>query len=80
MKRDTLSKLTHLALVPFILALLIARTAALAGTPTASPEAKVRRLVFVSAGFTEGNRFWTISRPFHLQFDPFLETLLDVDP
>jgi ABC-type transport system substrate-binding protein len=36
--------------------------------------------VFVSAGFTESNRFWTIARPFHLQFDPFLETLLDVDP
>jgi peptide/nickel transport system substrate-binding protein len=50
-----------------------------AATATAG-EPKVRRLVFVSAGFTEGNRFWTISRPFHLQFDPFLETLLDVDP
>jgi peptide/nickel transport system substrate-binding protein len=80
MKRDTLSKLTHLALVPLILALSVAWTAALAGTPAALPEARVRRLIFVSAGFTEGNRFWTISRPFHLQFDPFLETLLDVDP
>lgn len=43
-------------------------------------EAAVRRLVFVSAGFNESNRFWIIDRPAHLQFDPFLETLLDVDP
>ena len=33
-----------------------------------------------SAGFTESNRFWTIARPEHLQYDPFMETLLDVDP
>jgi ABC-type transport system substrate-binding protein len=43
-------------------------------------EAKVERVVFGSAGFTESNRFWTIARPEHLQFDPCLETLLDVDP
>src|SRR5712691_1549199 len=43
-------------------------------------EAQVRRLVFASAGFNESNRFWTINRPSHLQYDPFLETLLDVDP
>jgi len=42
--------------------------------------AQVRRLIFVSAGFSESNRFWIIDRPAHLQFDPFLETLLDVDP
>lgn len=42
--------------------------------------AQVSRLVFVSAGFHESNRFWTIDRPGHLQYDPFLETLLDVDP
>ena len=40
----------------------------------------VQRVVFGSAGFTESNRFWTIARPEHLQYDPFLETLLDVDP
>jgi hypothetical protein len=39
-------------------------------------EAQVRRLVFASAGFNESNRFWTINRPSHLQYDPFLETLL----
>ena len=42
--------------------------------------AKVQRVVFGSAGFTESNRFWTVARPEHLQYDPFLETLLDVDP
>jgi ABC-type transport system substrate-binding protein len=43
-------------------------------------DARVERVVFGSAGFTESNRFWTIARPEHLQYDPFLETLLDVDP
>lgn len=52
----------------------------LGAAPTASAQAPVKRLVFVSAGFSESNRFWTIDRPAHLQFDPFLETLLDVDP
>jgi len=40
----------------------------------------VQHLIFASAGFHEGNRFWTIAKPDHLQFDPFLETLLEVDP
>jgi ABC-type transport system substrate-binding protein len=52
----------------------------LAAASATAAEPKVRRLIFVSAGFTESNRFWTVSRPFHLQFDPFLETLLDLDP
>src|SRR5262245_34868670 len=43
-------------------------------------EAQVRRLVLASAGLNESNRFWTIPRPSHLQYDPFLETLLDIDP
>jgi peptide/nickel transport system substrate-binding protein len=38
------------------------------------------RLVFVSAGFDESNRTWDVSKPDHVQFDPFLETLLEVDP
>src|SRR5687767_4386021 len=49
-------------------------------TPASAGEATAQRVVFGSAGFTESNRFWTIARPEHLQFDPFLETLLDVDP
>ena len=43
-------------------------------------EAKVQKLVFASAGFEDSNRFWMVARPDHLQFDPFLETLLEVDP
>jgi peptide/nickel transport system substrate-binding protein len=42
--------------------------------------ASVKRLIFASAGFHESNRFWTISRPDHLQFEPFWETLLGLDP
>jgi peptide/nickel transport system substrate-binding protein len=53
--------------------------AALVSVPAASAAA-VERLIFASAGFSESNRFWTVARPDLLQFDPFLETLLDVDP
>jgi ABC-type transport system substrate-binding protein len=68
--------------MPVLLVLLVACAASLATTPTpaAAADAKVQRVVFGSAGFTESNRFWTIARPEHLQYDPFLETLLDVDP
>ena len=52
----------------------------LRGSICTAGEPKVQRLIFVSAGFNESNRFWTITRPHHLQFDPFLETLLDLDP
>ena len=31
-------------------------------------------------GFDETNRFWIVSRPNQLQNDPYLETLLDLDP
>ncbi|MGE3541299.1 MAG: ABC transporter substrate-binding protein [Candidatus Tectimicrobiota bacterium] len=48
-------------------------------TPTAA-QSRTQRLVFASAGFTESQRFWTIARPEHLQYDPCLETLLDVEP
>src|SRR5688500_13882743 len=48
-----------------------------AGPAAAQPSQK---LVFASAGFEDTNRFWMVSRPDHLQFDPFLETLLEVDP
>src|SRR5262245_47351376 len=70
MQRSTLVQLT------VVLAL-----AALLGLAVVLPsEAQVRRLVFASAGLNESNRFWTIPRPSHLQYDPFLETLLDLDP
>ena len=58
----------------------IALTALLVLAAVLPSEAQVRRLVFASAGLNESNRFWTIPRPSHLQYDPFLETLLDVDP
>jgi peptide/nickel transport system substrate-binding protein len=82
MKGDMLSRLTWPALVPLWLGLMVAVGFLPLATPTpaSAGEPKVQRLVFGSAGFTEGNRFWTIVRPEHLQFDPFLETLLDIDP
>ena len=48
--------------------------------PATVTAAQVDRVVFGSAGFIETNRFWTVSRPDLLQYDPFLETLLDIDP
>src|SRR5918994_1985522 len=82
MKRDKMSKLTW----PLVVFLLLGLALIVGGVlpprlPSAwAGEAKVQRVIFGSAGFTEGNRFWTIVRPEHLQFDPFLETLLDIDP
>jgi ABC-type transport system substrate-binding protein len=68
--------------VPSVLALLVVLVSALVAIPSPglAQEAKVQRVVFGSAGFTESNRFWTIARPEYLQYDPFLETLLDIDP
>jgi ABC-type transport system substrate-binding protein len=65
-----------------VLALLVVLVSALVAIPSPglAQEAKVQRVVFGSAGFTESNRFWTIARPEYLQYDPFLETLLDIDP
>jgi peptide/nickel transport system substrate-binding protein len=62
--------------------LLLAGAAVVAMAPADgwAQAARAERLIFASAGFHESNRFWTISRPDHLQFDPFLETLLEVDP
>ena len=70
MQRSTLVQLT----VGIALAVLMVLAVVLPS------EAQVRRLIFASAGTNESNRFWIIGRPQHLQYDPFLETLLDVDP
>lgn len=78
MQDNMTPKLTWPTLISLALTLLMMLAAGLGTTPTA--EAQVKRLIFASAGFDEGNRFWTISRPDHLQYDPFLETLIDIDP
>src|SRR5436190_11194897 len=58
----------------------VALAVCLASAPTPAAAQKVDKLVFASAGFEDTNRFWMVARPDHLQFDPFLETLLEVDP
>ena len=65
-----------------LLVTLLALVLVLAVGPSASPvdAQKVQKLVFASAGFEDTNRFWMVARPDHLQYDPFLETLLEVDP
>jgi ABC-type transport system substrate-binding protein len=82
MRRSTLRKPVLSVCVLSVLALLmgLAPILMVMPTPALAQEAKAQRVIFGSAGFTESNRFWTIARPEHLQYDPFLETLLDVDP
>src|SRR5262245_6411366 len=64
-----------------VVTIAVALVLCLASMPApAAAQAKVDKLVFASAGFEDTNRFWMISRPDHLQYDPFLETLLEVDP
>ena len=60
--------------------LMVLVTLAMITPQTLAGEAQVQRLIFASAGADESNRFWTISRPHQLQNDPYLETLLDLDP
>jgi peptide/nickel transport system substrate-binding protein len=60
--------------------LLMATIAAIGSVPMPAAAAQVKRLTFASAGFHESNRFWTIARPDHLQFEPFWETLVGIDP
>ncbi|MGH2393473.1 MAG: ABC transporter substrate-binding protein, partial [Candidatus Limnocylindria bacterium] len=69
-------------LLPLVVTLLVL-LGLISGTtpaPGSAQEAKTRKLVFASAGFEDSNRFWMVARPDHLQYDPFLETLLEVDP
>src|SRR5687768_4969958 len=82
MRGNALSWFPSLRLVPLVLGLLVALASIPGTTPTigSAQEAKGQRLVFASAGFDESNRFWVVARPDHLQYDPFLETLLEVDP
>ena len=81
MKCSTLRKPMLSVCVPSVLVLLVVLAFVLVAMPTpVAAQAKDQRVIFGSAGFTESNRFWTVARPEHLQYDPFLETLLDVDP
>jgi ABC-type transport system substrate-binding protein len=79
MKRDSMPKLPMVVSLALGLALTIGGLLPAISTPASAGEAKIQRVIFGSAGFTESNRFWTIARPEHLQYDPFLETLLEVD-
>src|SRR4029453_5050362 len=78
-KRRYAMRPRFVSLVP---GLLVALALTLVTTPTAglAQATKTDRLGFASAGFSESNRYWMVSRPDHLQYDPFLETLLEVDP
>lgn len=67
-------------LASFFATLLVIIGAALYALAETASAAAVKRLIFASAGFHESNRFWTISRPDHLQFEPFWETLVGMDP
>src|SRR5215475_8863200 len=67
-------------LVPHVVGLMVVLASITATTLTSAQDAKTQRLVFASAGFEDSNRFWMVARPDHLQYDPFLETLLEVDP
>jgi ABC-type transport system substrate-binding protein len=78
MRQDTVVQHKISMCVSSVLVLLLAMTAT--PTDTQAGEAKVQRLIFASAGIDETNRFWTTSRPHQLQNDPYLETLLDLDP
>ena len=81
MRHDAMSPLPLSRLAPVVLALaVLASVLGTTPTPGSAQEGKVQRLVFASAGFEDSNRFWMVARPDHLQYDPFLETLLEVDP
>src|SRR5262245_8478918 len=80
MRRDPLARLPLQRLAVLGLVVTLASLLAVAVIPGSAQDSKVQKLVFASAGFDESNRFWTIARPDHLQYDPFLETLLEVDP
>ena len=73
MKQKTWMKPTMSLVVSLVLVLLMG----LAALPA---EAQRQRVIFASAGVDESNRFWVVSRPNQLQNDPYLETLLDLDP
>jgi len=81
MRHDAIAPLPLSRVAPVALALaVLASVLGTTPTPGSAQAGKVQRLVFASAGFEDSNRFWMVARPDHLQYDPFLETLLEVDP
>ncbi|HXH13819.1 MAG TPA: ABC transporter substrate-binding protein [Alphaproteobacteria bacterium] len=78
MKRNSGVQHKISTLVSSVLVALVAL--AMIAPATWAGEATVQRLIFASAGADESNRFWALSRPHQLQNDPYLETLLDLDP
>jgi hypothetical protein len=55
-------------------------------TPTPIPiaaaesvEAKVDRVIYALGEVVETNRHWTVSRPSYYQYDPWAETLVDLE-
>jgi ABC-type transport system substrate-binding protein len=42
-------------------------------------EAKVDRVIYALGEVVETNRHWTVSRPSYYQYDPWAETLLDLE-
>jgi ABC-type transport system substrate-binding protein len=80
MRRSPLSRFPLQRLVTLGLVVALASVLGITATLGWAQEAKVQKLVFASAGFEDSNRFWMVARPDHLQYDPFLETLLEVDP
>src|SRR4029434_5665630 len=80
MRRDASSRLSLKRLLSLALPVVLASVLVTTALPGSAQDAKLQKPVSASAGFDESNRCWTIARPDHLQYDPFLETLLDVDP
>lgn len=80
MRRDPRSRGPWPGLVSLTLGLVVAALILGIAAAPASAQQKGQKLVFASAGFEDTSRFWMVSRPDHLQYDPFLETLLEVDP
>ena len=73
--RPVRSRLSKIALFAVALPVLLM----LSASGPSPAEAQPQKLIFASAGFEDSNRFWMVARPDHLQYDPFLETLLEVD-
>jgi ABC-type transport system substrate-binding protein len=48
--------------------------------PAEVVEARVDRVIYGFGELVETNRWWTVTRPSYYQYDPWAETLLDLEP